>query len=296
MNRLDAMQVFVRVAELGSFAAAASQLGVARSVVTRQVAALEAHLGAKLLARSTRRLSLTSAGSAYLDRCRDILDRVQAAEAEVAEDRRALRGDLRIGLPLSFGLRRLAPLLTEFARAWPEVRLALDFTDRHLNLIEEGFDLSIRVTSRLEPGDVVRRLGASRLLTVASPAYLAGHGTPAHPSELADHACLGYSAHAANRPWPYTVDGKPHGFHVPLRLQANNGDALAEAAAQGLGITMQPDFIVGDCLATGRLVTLLEAHEPPALGIYAVLPGNRYLSPAVRTLIDFLAERLSAPQ
>lgn len=294
MNRFEAMHQFVRVVELGSFAAVANQLGVARSVVTRQIAGLEDHLGIKLLVRSTRSLTLTSAGSAYLEKCRVILDLVESAEAGVMEERLAPRGNLRISLPLSFGLKRLAPLMLDFSRIYPEINLAMDFTDRKMNLIEEGIDLSVRITSRLEPGDIVRKLGTSRLLTVASPDYLAARGRPQHPSELAGHACIGYSPHANNRPWSFWVDGRLENFHLPFRLQANNGDALIEAAAQGLGITVQPDFIACDYLAAGKVETLLEAFAPPELGIYAVLPSNRYMPHGVRVLIDFLSDRLAS--
>ena len=294
MNRLDAMSLFVRVAELGSFSAAANQLGVARSVVTRQIAALEEHLGIKLMVRSTRRLSLTSAGSAYLDKCRVILELVEEAEAGVMEERLTPSGPLRVSLPLSFGLRRLVPLLLEFSQTYPQISLAMDFSDRQLNLIEEGIDLSIRITAQLNPGEIVRKLGNCRLLCVAAPDYLARHGRPQHPGELDRYACLGYSPQANNRPWTFQVDGQLQSFYLPLRLQANNGDALAEAAAQGLGIAVQPDFIVADLLAAGKLETLLEAFEPPALGIYAVLPSNRYLPQRVRVLIEFLSSRLAS--
>ena len=292
MNRLDAMNLFVRVADLGSFAAVANQFGVARSVVTRQIAALEEHLGVKLMVRTTRKLTLTSAGTSYLDKCRTILDLVEVAEADVMEARLTPRGNLRIGLPLSYGLKRVAPLLPAFQKNFPEISLALDFTDRHINLIDEGIDLSIRITPRLDVGDVARKLGESRLIAVASPDYLAQHGRPAHPSELSAHICLGYSAKANNRPLAFMIDGTMQNVHVPFRLQANNGDALTEAAAQGLGITMQPDFIVDDYLARGVVVPVLEAFEAPPLGIHAVLPSNRYLPHRVRVLIDFLAAEL----
>ena len=292
MNRLDAMSLFVRVADLGSFAAVANQFGVARSVVTRQIAALEEHLGVKLMVRTTRRLTLTTAGTSYLQKCRTILDLIDAAEADVMEERLTPRGNLRVSLPLSFGLTRIAPLLPDFLKRYPDISLALDFTDRHVNLIDEGVDLSIRITARLDPGDVARKLGEMHVLAVASPAYLAQHGRPGDPSELSAHACLGYSPKANNRPLSFQIDGQTENFYLPFRLQANNGDALAEAAAQGLGITLQPDFIVADYLAGGALVRVLEGFEPPALGIYAMLPSNRYLPHRVRALIDFLAGTL----
>jgi len=292
MDRLDAMRTFVRVAELGSFSAVAQQLGVARSVVTRQVASLEAHLGARLMVRSTRRLSLTSAGTAYLERCRVILNLVDAAETDVAEERAIARGNIRIGLPLSFGLKRLAPLLLEFAEQHPAVNLEMDYTDRRMDLVEEGFDLSIRITSRLAPSDVVRKLGSCRLVTAASPAYLALHGRPQMPADLAGHECLTYSGDPNPGTWTYGSGERLETVQVRSRYSANNGDVLAEAAARGLGVTLQPDFIVGPYLADGRLEPLLEAFVPPSLGVYALLPGTRHMPYRVRVLVDFLAGRL----
>ena len=295
MDRLDAMQTFVRVAELGSFAAAAQHLGVARSVVTRQIAALEAHLGVKLMARSTRRLSLTSAGTAYLEKSRVILNLVEVAETDVAEERLTPRGNLRISVPLSFGLKRLAPLLLDFSRRYPEVTLDMDYTDRRVNLIEEGIDLSIRVTGRLDAGDVARKIGTARMLVVASPDYLARHGRPKHPAELAHHECLGYTNAGSVMAWPFIIDGQVQGVSVRSRLNANNGDVLTEAAAQGLGITCQPDFIAGDFLATGRVEAILGAFPAPELGIYAMLASNRHVPYRVRALMDFLAAGLATP-
>lgn len=293
MDRLDAMQLFVRVAELGSFAGAAQQLGVARSVVTRQIAGLEAHLGVKLMARSTRRLTLTSAGTAYLEKCRVILNLVEAAEIGVAEERQTPRGNIRISLPLSFGLKRLAPLLLDFSQRYPEVALDMDYSDRRVNLIEEGIDLSIRVTRRLDAGDVARRIGTSRMLVLASPDYLSLHGQPAHPAELAHHVCLGYTNAGAATSWQFVVDGQLENFSIRSRINANNGDVLTEAAAQGLGIACQPDFIAGSFIAAGRVVEILVDYPGPELGIYAMLPSNRHIPYRVRVLMDFLAARLA---
>lgn len=293
MDRLDAMQLFARVAESGSFSAVAQQLGVARSVVTRKIAALEAHLGVKLMVRSTRRLTLTSAGTAYLERCRVILNLVDVAEEDVAHERAMPRGRIRIGLPLSFGLRRLAPLLLDFSQKYPEVSLDMDYSDRVVNLIEEGFDLSIRITSRLEPGDVVRKLGTCRLLVLASPEYLARRGRPGHPDELGQHDCLGYSSRSSSQTWVFTVNGRPEHFNVRCRINANNGDALMSATVRGLGISIQPDFIAESDVASGRAECILEDFAPPELGIHAVLPSNRHVPHRVRALIDFLSAALA---
>ena len=284
------MQLFVRVAELGSFADAAQQLNVDRSVVTRQIAALETHLGAKLMARSTRRLTLTSAGSAYLEKCRVILHLVDAAEAGVAEERQALRGPIRLSLPLSYGLKKLAPWLLGFARRHPEVALDMDYSDRRINLIEEGVDIAIRITHRLAGQDVVRRIGSERMRVVAAPEYLARHGRPQKPEDLPQHQCLGYTSGGMLLPWQFgEAVGKARALTLPATLSASNGDVLAEAAAQGLGITCQPDFIIADLLAAGRLEEILADHPVPLLGIYAVFPGNRQVPHRVRVLVDELA-------
>lgn len=293
MDRLDAMHLFTRVAELGSFSAAAQQLGVARSVVTRQIAALEAHLGVKLMARSTRRLSLTSAGTAYLEKCRVILNLVEAAETGVAEERLTPRGNIRISVPLSFGLKRLAPLLLDFSQRYPEISLDMDYTDRRVNLIEEGVDLSIRITRRLEPGDVARRIGTARMQVVAAPEYLARHGRPQQPAELAHHECLGYTNAGATMPWQFMIDGQLESLQVRSRINANNGDVMTEAAAQGLGITCQPDFITDTFIAAGRIEEILADFPMPELGIYAMLASNRHVPYRVRALMDFLAAGLA---
>ena len=293
MNRLDAMHIFVRIAELGSFTAVAEQMGLARSVVTRQIAALESHLGVKLMVRNTRRLSLTSAGSAYLEKCKVVLDLIEAAEASVMEERLTPRGNIRIGVPLSFGLKKLTPMLLEFSERYPDINLEIVFDDHQMNLIEEGMDLSIRIATQLAPGDIVRKLGSCRLFTVASPDYLKQHGRPNHPSELTNHECLGYTLTANGMSWGFMMEGHLETFYIRSRIKANNGDALTEAAARGLGITRQPDFIVDDYLATGQVETILDEFNAAELGIYAILSSNRYVPHRVRVLLDFLANRLS---
>lgn len=291
MDRLDAMHLFVRVAELGSFAAVAQQMGVARSVVTRQIAALEAHLGCKLMARSTRRLTLTSAGTAYLEKCRVILNLVEAAETDIAAERLTPRGHIRIALPLSFGLKRVAPLLLEFASLYPEVSLDMDYSDRRMNLIEEGIDLSIRITRQLASGDVARKLGTSRMRVVASPEYLARHGRPQKPGDLSHHEYLGYTL-AGTGHLQFIVEAQTVNVPVRSRITASNGEVLIEAAVRGMGITCHPDFIVDDYIASGQVEQILAGYALPELGIYAMLPSNRQVPHRVRVLKDFLAERL----
>lgn len=290
MDRFEAMRLFVRVAELGSFAAVARQMDIARSAVTRKIASLESQMGIKLIARSTRRLSLTSAGAAYLEKCREILNLIEAAETEVAQERQVPRGTIRTSLPLIFGLRYLAPLLLEFGSRYPEIGLDMDYSDRRVNLIEEGIDLSVRITDHLGPQEVARRLSSSRMVVIASPDYLDRHGEPTHPAELAGHECLNYTL--SGSAWQFLVDGQSRSFAVHGRLQANNGDVLLAATTMGMGITCQPTFIAAEALAAGSVRQILGDFPMPELGIYAMLPGNRHVPHRVRMLIDFLASRL----
>ena len=292
MDKLDAMQTFVRVAEAGSFTAVADQLQVARSVVTRQIAALEKHLGTKLMTRSTRSLTITAAGAAYLEKCRVILNLVDVAESTLAEEKAVPRGRIRLALPLSFGLQRLMPHLLAFAQAQAHIELLLNFSDQRANLIEEGIDLAIRITADLQPGDITRKLGQCRLLTTAAPAYLAQHGQPSHPTQLQHHECLVYSMASNTATWPYQVDAQVQQFAVRGRLTANNGVALMQATAQGMGISLQPDFLAEPFLARQEVVEILGDFESPPLGIYAVLPSNRYIPHRVGVLMEYLAQAL----
>ncbi len=292
MDKLDAMQTFVRVAEAGSFTAVADHLQVDRSAITRQISALEKHLAAKLITRSTRSLTLTPAGAAYLEKCRLILNLVDATETGLREEGTHVRGRIRMAIPLSFGHARLLPLLLEFMRLQPHLELLLTLSDQRSNLIEEGLDLAIRVTADLHSSDIVRKLGACHLQTVASPAYLSQHGTPAHPDDLRHHECLLYTSSSTAAQWTYRIDGQIKNVAVRGRLAANNGLALLAANAAGMGISVQPDFLAEPFLASTAVVEILAEFKPPALGIYAVLPSNRYIPHRVAVLMDFLAQAL----
>ncbi|PQA81733.1 LysR family transcriptional regulator [Limnohabitans sp. TS-CS-82] len=292
MDKYNAMQVFVRVAEAGSFTAVANQENVARSVITRQIAGLETQLRTKLITRSTRSLTLTTAGAAYLEKCRVILNMVDAAESSLLDEKAVARGRIRLGLPLSFGLQRLMPELTEFAKQQPHIQLAMDFSDRRANLIEEGIDVSIRITANLDQSDIVRKLGTCRLMTVASPDYVLQHGQVTHPRELQNHECLAYSINMTPTSWDYQVEGQLSHFPIRGRITANNGVALTKAAAEGLGITRQPDFIAQPFIARGEVVEILSQFASEPLGIYAVLPSNRYIPHRVSVLIEHLSQAL----
>ncbi|MCQ9617463.1 LysR family transcriptional regulator [Paenalcaligenes niemegkensis] len=296
MSKLKSMEMFVRVAEQGSFSAAAREKGIARSIVTRHIAQLEEALGIKLMTRSTRRLTLTSAGSAYLEKCKEIIDLVESAETELAEEHQTLRGAVRMSLPLSYGVRCLAPFLLEFAEQHPEVRLRMNYNDQRVDLIEEGMDLAVRITQRFADSDIVRRIGAVQIVVTASPEYLARHGEPRHPVDLLNHDCLSYTASGNYDVWQFLVDGKPAEFPVRAHLHSNNGVVLNQAAVRGMGISYQPDFIVAESLAAGQIKAILTEFPPPELGVYVVLPSNRQIPFRVRVLIDFLADKLKSNQ
>ena len=291
MDRLHSMRLFVLVAEMGSFSAVAQRMNLARSVLTRQISALESHLGTKLLARSTRRLSLTSAGAGYLEKCREILSLVEAAETDLNEDRQTPRGHIRATLPLSFGVRQLMPMIGDFMAANPEVSVELDFNDHRVNLIKGGFDLAIRISDRLDPGDVARRIGGSQGVIVAAPDYLARHGRPTHPAELLGHECFGYLLDSKSS-WSFVIDGEQRAYPISGRLRANNGDALIAAAVQGLGVARAPTFIAEQAVRAGTLEILLRGFPTPKMGIYAIFPGSRHLPHRVRALVDYLAMRI----
>ena len=244
------------------------------------------------MTRSTRSLTITAAGAAYLEKCRVILNLVDVAESTLTEEKAVPRGRIRLALPLSFGLQRLMPHLLAFAQAQAHIELLLNFSDQRANLIEEGIDLAIRITADLQPGDITRKLGQCRLLTTAAPAYLAQHGQPSHPTQLQHHECLVYSMTSNTATWPYQVGGQVQQFAVRGRLTANNGVALLEATAQGMGISLQPDFLAKPFLARQEVVEILREFESPPLGIYAVLPSNRYIPHRVGVLMEYLAEAL----
>jgi DNA-binding transcriptional LysR family regulator len=295
MNTLEAMKTFVRVIEAGSFIAVAKHDHVARSVVTRQIAALEQHLRTKLIVRSTRSLALTPAGAAYLDRCKEVLQLLEVAEASVSEAQGPLRGRIKMGIPLNYGVQTLLPMLLDFAQLHPEVELVMDLSDQRARLIEEGLDISIRITARLRPGDIVRKLGQCRLYTLAAPAYLQQHGEPLHPSDLSQHICLLYANTEQVNSWVYHEGQETLAVPVSGRLVANNGMALAEAAQRGMGITRAPDFIAHPYLRGGQLQPILSEFEGPPLGIYAALPSNRYVPQRISALMAHLEQGLRSP-
>ena len=286
------MRVFVRAATDGSLSAAARHLGMSPAMATKHVNALEARLGVKLFHRSTRRLVLTEAGSQYLEACQRILPEIDEAEALAASQRVRATGLLRMNLPLSFGSRFVAPLMPEFARRHPEVTVELGLSDAELDLIAGSWDIAIRIGRLADSPLQARRLGDSPMRVCAAPAYLERHGTPRRVADLARHNCLTYtlSAMQGRGHWAFGTHGE---VRVPVAgdLLANNGDALLAAAVRGQGVIYQPDFIVGEALASGELVALELDQPPMALGgIHVLYPRDRRPPAKVRVMIDYLAE------
>ncbi len=292
MDRFLEMKTFAAVVEAGSFVGAADVLGHSKAAVSRYINELESRLGVRLLHRTTRRLSLTPEGEVFLRRCRDLLADLDDAEAEITSKSDTARGLLRINVPVTFGIRCLAPLWGTFRDRHPEVRLDITLVDRLVDLVEEGYDLAIRIGKLSSSSLVARRLAATRLLVCASPDYLAEHGTPAHPSELADHAVIGYSYWSAGDEW--TLEGPDGTVTVRTRasIYTNNGDTCLAAALAGQGIILQPDFVVGEDIESGALVELCPEYTAGELGVYAVYPSRRFLAPKLRVLIAFLTEHL----
>jgi DNA-binding transcriptional LysR family regulator len=293
LDRFAGMQVFVKVAALGSFSAAARTLGMSAAMATRHVDAIEDRLGARLLQRTTRRLTLTDAGRRYLEACERILGEIEEADAEAAADVAEPRGLLRLNAPLSFGFREVVPALADFAALHPQLGVDLGLTDRFVDLVEEGWDLAIRLGMLADSSLVARRLAPARMALCASPGYLRERGRPKTTADLAAHNCLGYtlpSAATAGR-WLFGADGAV-AVAIAGNLRANSGDALRAAAVAGQGLIYQPTFLVGEELRTGRLVAITLDQAPFEFGgVYAVHAPSRHVPARVRRLVDFLARR-----
>jgi DNA-binding transcriptional LysR family regulator len=292
MDRLAAIEAFVQVAETNSFSEAARRLRTSKSVISRQVSSLEAELGARLFHRTTRSLTLTEAGQGYLGRVGRILADLEEANLAVTQLQSAPRGLLRINAPMSFGFLHLAPALPDFMARYPEVELDVSMTDRFVDLIDEGFDLAVRIAALQDSSLIARRLAPIRLAVCASPDYLKRHGTPYTPQDLHQHSCIVNSNIPSAHDWKFLgADGKPISVKVESKIAINNGDALRVAALGGLGLTILPSFIVGRDLQAGTLVSVLSDYLAQPLGLHAVYSHTRHLSPKVRAFVDFLAER-----
>lgn len=297
MDKLEAMNAFAKVVAAGSYAEAARRMGLTRSAVSKAVMELEHTLGARLLDRTTRRVSPTEAGRAYYERCLAILSDVEDTEAQIANLHEAPRGVLRVNAPMSFGIRYLASTVADFMARYPELKIELILNDRLIDPLEEGVDVTVRIGALTDSSLIARRLSPARLVLAAAPAYLQRRGTPQTPDELATHTCLSYGHMAAVHRWTLLQDEKPVSVPVDSRLCSNNGDILRAAALAGNGIAKLPTFLVGPDIAANRLHIVLPETPPPPLAIYALYAPNKYLAAKTRLFIDHLAERFGqAPE
>jgi DNA-binding transcriptional LysR family regulator len=293
MDRLAGIRVFTQVVDSGSFAKAADRLGLSTSAASRQVADLETHLQTRLLNRTTRRVSLTESGRAFHGRAVELLADLEEAEREASSAAAVPRGTIRLTAAVTLGVRHLAPLISAFLARHPGVAFDVSLSDRIVDLVEEGFDLGVRVGAAGTESLAARRLGETRLLVCASPDYLAAHGTPQVPEDLEGHNCFTYEYVSPREHWRFRDPaGRERAVRVKGNLHSNNGELHAEAAAGGIGIALEPDMIVMPYVREGRLVPLLGEYLSPPLPIYAVYPSRKHLSAKVRVFIDFLVERL----
>ncbi len=290
MDKFVEMEAFVAVVDAGSFVRAAEALDVSKAAVSRYVNELESRLGVRLLQRTTRKLSLTEEGAIFHARCMELLAGVGEAEAEITAHSGEAIGQLKVNVPMSFGLLHLAPLWAAFMTLHPKVTLDVTLSDRVVDLVDEGYDLAVRIGRLGSSSLVSRRLSTTRLILCASPAYLAQHGMPGHPSELAAHAVLSYTLLAMGENWTFEGPQGPVSVQVTPRMRANSGETCCAAALQHQGIVLQPSFLVGTHLLAGTLVEVLPQYRSLELGIFAVYPSRKHMTPKVRLLIDFLID------
>lgn len=287
------MSVFVAAVDAGNFSAAARLLGITPSAVSKQISRLETRLGARLLNRSTRRTSLTDVGREFYERSRTILADIDDAERAVGNASDEPRGTLRVTASISFGQRQIVPLVPEFVSRFPDVRVDVMFSDRVIDVVEEGIDLAVRVSAPADSALIARRLVPDRRIVCATPDYLAAHGTPETPEDLASHNALVYSTVYSDT-WRFDGPPGPAAVRVSSNFAANSGEAIRDLALRGAGIARLATFLVGPDITAGRLVELLpDWHDPQENIIHAVYPSRRLVPPATRAFVDFLVEKLT---
>jgi DNA-binding transcriptional LysR family regulator len=294
LDRLESMEIFVRVVERGSFAAAAADFRLTGTMVGHHVRALEERLGGRLLNRTTRRQSLTELGQQYYGRCKRILAEVADADAIGAELHGEARGRLRVLTPVSFGVHALAPACVSYQAAHPDVAIDLVVSDQAMDLVDEGFDVAVRIGELANSSLIARPLRSYRSVLCAAPTYLERHGAPASPEDLAQHACLGFAHPVAGRSWRLLGPKGEVVVPVSLVLTANNGEALRMAALAGLGIVMQPEILLEDDVRSGKLVQLLPGYTPPERPMHVLRVADRQPAPKIRTFVDFVVERFGS--
>ena len=288
-HRWESIEAFERVARFNNFSRAAEDLGVSRSHISRQVSQLENRLGAQLLLRTTRKVSLTDVGQAFYNQCRDIMDNLDEAEQAVQDLQARPRGILRVSVAGAFGEDFVAPAAIEFMQLHPDLSVVLDFNNRLIDLISEGYDVAIRAGTLQDSSLIARRISSRKLLTCASPQYLERHGTPSSIHALNNHNCLLGTLET----WRFRENQRNFDLRVSGSWRSNNGRALLQAAQAGLGLVQLPTFYLEEALGNGDLVTVLDDYNPTDTGVWAVYPHNRHLSAKVRLFVNFLAEKFS---
>ena len=292
MNRFENMDTFIRVVEAGSISGAADRLNVAKSAVSRRLKELEKHLGVELFHRTTRQMNLTDTGRAFYHQAVRILDDVLEAEIATSQAHGTLKGSLKIALPSTFGLMHMGPIINDFIKEHPQIEFDLDFNDREVDLIQEGFDLAIRIANLPDSSLIARRIAPVKTVMCASPDYLEQMGTPQSPEDLREHQCLVYSLLRDFEYWHLT-DGNGHDIKTKIHpyLKASTGEFLKDAAVKGLGIILVPTFIAYNEIENGSLIPLLQNYTSPQINAYAIYPQTRHLSQRVRAFVDLLVER-----
>jgi DNA-binding transcriptional LysR family regulator len=292
MNRFENMDTFIRVVEAGSISGAAVRLDIAKSAVSRRLKELERHLGVELFHRTTRKMNLTDTGRTYYQQSVRILEDVLETELATSQAHATLKGRLKVALPTSFGLMHLGPVINEFSIAHPQIEFDLDFNDREVDLMQEGFDLAIRIAKLADSSLIARRLTSIQAVMCASPGYLERMGTPQSPDDLINHQCLVYNLIRDFEYWQLIdAQNKLKKVKIQPYLKASNGEFLRDAAVAGLGITLMPTFIVHKALKSGVLIPLLTTYRRPQIDAYAIYPQTHHLSQRVRVFVDFLVKR-----
>lgn len=297
MDKLNAMAIFVRVIERGSFSAVARELQTTQPTISKVLRALENELGGKLISRSTRQLSLTDEGQRYYSHCRHILAAVDAAEHSFQTGKENVAGPLRIGSSVSFGRLHIASRLAGFLEQYPQVHVDLQLDDQLQDLVSEGLDVTLRIGELRDSGLIARQIGTTHRVTLASPAYLARHPLPQSPQDLTQHNCLLFNLLSSQNQWIYEKDHTRHVVRIGGNAQSNNSEAIREMVLSGLGIALSPLWLFHDDLKAGRVVALLQDYTPLALPIHAVSAPNRRQSARVKAFVDYLADALAqAPE
>lgn len=294
MDSLTDIAVFAQVVESGSFTAAAEQLSLSKSVVSKYVSRLEDRLGARLLNRTTRRLSLTEVGRIFYERSQWGLQEIEEAEAEVSRLQGEPRGTLRLNTPMSFGILHIAPALPDFLSQYPEISVDMNLDDRQVDIVDEGFDLSVRISELPDSSLVARRVAPCSHTVVASPEYLQKNGIPTSPDDLRNHNVISYRYQDSARVWHFRgPDQRSVSVPVSGSIQMNNSLALREALLGGVGITRTPTFVVGQDIQSGKLQPVLTNYDTLEVSIYLVYAQRRHLSPKIRAFVEYFAERMA---